>query len=370
TGFDETWGIPVLFSKQYFDELLSLDGQEGAKRIVKKYGDNMAIFPFGKAKFDIDTKEDYYHLKQSMVSVSEAEEIIHYYLPKSKKNTGVPIQHALGSALASDVIAQYAIPNFAQSSMDGYAIRHQDREQALKVADKIPAGSTIQKTLSPGETMRIFTGAPLPIGADTVFMQEKVQINEGGSIQINDRELQLGDNVRPIGSEVRKGELAMKSGTFLTPAAIGYLAGIGCTHVDIYATPKVVIILTGNELKPLGEPLGFGEVFESNSHQLRSALYQLGIKEMDMVHVPDDVEQLKTTMEKALEDADVVLLVGGVSVGEYDYVTTAAGACGVEQRFHRIRQKPGKPLFFGTKQEKLVFGLPGNPSSALTCFYL
>src|SRR5690606_2510885 len=109
---------------------------------------------------------------------------------------------------------------------------------------------------------------------------------------------------------------------------------------------------------------------ESNSHQLRSALYQLGIKEMDMVHVPDDVEQLKTTMEQALEDADVVLLVGGVSVGEYDYVTTAAGACGVEQRFHRIRQKPGKPLFFGTKQEKLVFGLPGNPSSALTCFYL
>src|SRR5690606_17834680 len=91
TGFDETWGIPVLFSKQYFDELLSLDGQEGAKRIVKKYGDNMAIFPFEKAKFDIDTKEDYYHLKQSMVSVSEAEEIIHYYLPKSKKNTGVPI---------------------------------------------------------------------------------------------------------------------------------------------------------------------------------------------------------------------------------------------------------------------------------------
>ncbi len=218
--------------------------------------------------------------------------------------------------------------------------------------------------------MRIFTGAPLPIGADTVVMQEKVQVTHEGSIQIMDNTLQLGDNVRQKGSEVNAGAVAIRAGCLLTPAAIGYLAGIGCTHVDIYAAPRIAIILTGDELKPLGEPLCFGEVYESNSYQLCSALSQLGIKNVEIVHVLDDVQQLKATIETELKDLDVLLLVGGVSVGEYDFVTTAAKECGVEQRFHRIRQKPGKPLFFGTRQEKLVFGLPGNPSSALTCFYL
>lgn len=370
TGFAGTWGVPVLFSRRYFDELLSLDGQEGAKKIIKKHLADMAIFPFAQARFDIDTKEDYYRLKQTMVSVDEAKEIIDFYLPKSQKSVGVPIRDALGYTLASDVIAKYAIPNFAQSSMDGYAIRYGEREMELQVADKIPAGTTLQKTLSPGQTMRIFTGAPLPVGADTVVMQEKVQVTEKGSIWIKDNELRQGDNVRPKGSEVDKDALAIQSGTLLTPAAIGYLAGIGCTHVDIYAAPRLAILLTGDELKPLGEPLGFGEVYESNSYQLRSALNQLGITDMEIFHAPDDVEQLKTIMEGALEDFDVLMLVGGVSVGDYDYVTRAARECGIEQRFHRIRQKPGKPMFFGTKQEKPVFGLPGNPSSALTCFYL
>lgn len=177
-------------------------------------------------------------------------------------------------------------------------------------------------------------------------------------------------NVRPKGSEVQKGALAIKSGTLLTPAAIGYLAGIGCRHVDIYAAPRIAVILTGNELKPLGEPLGFGEVYESNSYQLCSALNQLGIKDIEIFHVPDDMQELQRIMAHALESCDVLLLVGGVSVGDYDYVTRAAKECGVEQRFHCIRQKPGKPMFFGSRLEKLVFGLPGNPSSALTCFYL
>lgn len=370
TGFSGTWGIPVLFSKQYFDELLSLTGQDGAKKIIKQHMEDMAIYPFAGAGFDIDTKEDYYRLKQDMVSVDEAKEIIDFYLPESQTLTGVPIQNALGYTLASDVIAQYSIPNFVQSSMDGYAIRHQEREQELRVTDKIPAGSTIQKTLSPGEAMRIFTGAPLPTGADTVVMQEKVQVTENRTIRIQDPELRQGDNVRPKGSEVDKSALAIKKGMLLTPAATGYLAGIGCRQVDIVAPPRIAIILTGDELKPLGEPLGFGEVYESNSYQLRAALSQLSIPNPEIFHVQDNVQRLKAVMETTLENADVLLLVGGVSVGEYDFVTTAAKECGVEQRFHRIRQKPGKPLFFGTKDQKLIFGLPGNPSSALTCFYL
>lgn len=370
TGFASTWGVPVLFSKRYFDELLSLDGQEGAKKIVKKHLADMAIFPFAPAQIDIDTKEDYYRLEQEMVSVRDAKEIIDFYQLNPKISKGVPIQDALGYALASDVIAKYAIPNFEQSSMDGYAIRQAESHQELQVADTIPAGTAAQKTLSYGEAMRIFTGAPLPLGADTVVMQEKVQVAKKGHVLIKDSELRLGNNVRPKGSEVDKDALAIQNGTLLTPAAIGYLAGIGCTKVDVYGAPRISLILTGDELKPLGEPLGFGEVYESNSYQLRCALSQLGIHNLEIFHVPDNIEQLKTTMNQALEGADVLLLVGGVSVGDYDYVTTAAKECGVEQRFHRIRQKPGKPMFFGTKPEKMIFGLPGNPSSALTCFYL
>lgn len=372
TGFAGTWGVPVLFSQRYFDELLALDGQQGAKKVVKKHTEDMAMFPFEPARFDVDTKADYYRLPHQLVSVQEAGEIIERYLPKPKKNKDVPIQDAFGYTLASDVIAQYAIPDFAQSSMDGYAIRHGELALQLKVADKIPAGTTVRKTLSRGEAMRIFTGAPLPEGADTVVMQENVQVTENGSIWIKDNELRPGDNVRPKGSEVDKGALAIQSGTLLTPAAIGYLAGVGCTHVDVFEAPRVAIILTGDELKPLGDPLSFGQVYESNSYQLRSALNQIGIKDdgIETFHVQDDLQQLKRSVERALEACDILILVGGVSVGEYDYVVSAAKGCGVEQRFHRIRQKPGKPFFFGTKQEKLVFGLPGNPSSALTCFYL
>lgn len=370
TGFADTWGVPVLFSKPYFEELLLITGKGGAKKIIEKHVDDMVVFPFEAARIDIDTKVDYYQLSHTMVSVGEARDIIDQYLPIGSKNLSVPIQDAAGYSVASDIFATQSIPNFAQSSMDGYAIRFMDRDKELSIADKIPAGMTEEKMLRAGEAMRIFTGAPLPLGADTVVMQEKVQVTDKGTIQIQDKDLQIGAHVRPKGSEVEKGTVAMRSGTFLTPAAIGYLAGIGCTHVTIYAPPRVAIILTGNELRPLGAPLGYGEVYESNSYQLRIALEQRGIQDVHIHHVPDDRQQLKTTIKNTLENCDILILVGGVSVGDYDYVVDATKDCGVRQHFHRVRQKPGKPLFFGSLGEKLVFGLPGNPSSALTCFYL
>lgn len=370
TGYAETWGVPVLFNKTYFKTLLALNGQEGAKHIIRQHLRDMAVFPFEPARIDIDTREDYYNLEHKMVSVDEAKDIIDFFLPKPKVEHGVSLPEAWGHATATDIFATQAIPNFAQSSMDGYAIRYSDRDRELPVTDTIPAGTTTEKTISKGQAMRIFTGSPLPAGADTVVMQEKVFINKNGTIRIGDSALRLGDNVRPKGSEVNKGELAMRSGTYLSPAAIGYLAGIGIDRVDIFLAPRIAIVLTGNELKPLGGPLSYGEVYESNSYQLTSALRQLGIGEIDRLHARDDVGELKTAVARALQGSDILLLVGGVSVGDYDLVTRAATECGVDQRFHRIRQKPGKPLFFGTHGDKLVFGLPGNPSSALTCFYL
>jgi molybdopterin molybdotransferase len=186
---------------------------------------------------------------------------------------------------------------------------------------------------------------------------------------IEDKNLQFGLNVRPKGAEVKKGEVAMQSETYLSAAAIGFLAGIGCAAVSVYKPPKIAIILTGNELQQPGNPLEFGQVYEANSFQLKAVLNKIGIKDIQVFTAEDNPEELQKVLERALEKSDVVLLNGGVSVGDYDFVAQAAKSCGIEEKFHKIKQKPGKPLFFGTKEDKLVFGLPGNPSSSLTCFY-
>lgn len=369
TGFSGIWGAPVLFERKYFEQLMGLEGQQGARKVAEQFPEDRVIVNYEDAKYDIDTQEDYFNLPHQFISVQQAKDIIHHYLP-APKQLRLILEEALGYTLAQTVIAEQSIPGFPQSSMDGYAIRFCDKDQDLSVVDKIPAGTTVEKKMESGQAMRIYTGAPLPQGADTVVMQEKIDLSEGNVIRIQDEALRLGDNVRLQGSEVMAGSIAMLAGTTLTPAAIGYLAGIGCTDILVTAPPRIQLILTGDELKAIGTTLGYGEVYESNSYQLKAALQQLGILHVESQHVVDDKEQLKVTLENALTESDIVLLVGGVSVGDYDYVVDVAKACGIKQRFHRIRQKPGKPLFFGTQQEKLIFGLPGNPSSALTCFYL
>ena len=302
-----------------------------------------------------------------MKSVLEAKQIIMSSLP-GESTAQLELLEAFCFTLAEDVIASADIPNFAQSSMDGYAIRHEDREKSLTIIGEMAAGTAVPMSIGLGEATRIFTGAPLPDGADTVVMQERVDLKEG-KLYVQDTALAPGQNVRVKGAEVRQGEIAMAEGTYLSAAAIGFLAGIGCTHVTVYAPPRVTIILTGNELQEPGIPLEFGQVYEANSAQLKAALQKLGIKDVEVLRAADDAAELQSVLQKALDTSAVVLLNGGVSVGDYDYVIQSAKACGVEQKFHKIAQKPGKPLYFGTKNEKLVFGLPGNPSSSLTCFY-
>jgi len=302
-----------------------------------------------------------------MISVNEAKYIIlQSALPKS--GSMIPLSEAFGLVTSDDVIAKTDIPNFAQSSMDGYALKFIDKNQSLSVIGEMAAGVSKQLKIENGEATRIFTGAPLPENADTVVMQEKIRL-ENKLLVVEDKNLSEGMNVRPKGAEVKKGEVAMKEGTYLSAAAIGFLAGIGCSEVSVYTPPKVAIILTGNELQNPGNPLEFGQVYEANSFQLKAVLNQIGIKNIEVFRAEDNPEELQKVLEKALENNDVVLLNGGVSVGDYDFVTQVAKICGVEEKFHKIKQKPGKPLFFGTKCDQLVFGLPGNPSSSLTCFY-
>lgn len=302
-----------------------------------------------------------------MISVKQAKQIvIEAALPK--KSVLLPLSEAFGLVTSKPIIATTDIPNFAQSSMDGYALKYEDKGILLKVIGEMAAGTSEQIKINKGEATRIFTGAPLPLEADTVVMQEKIHFKNNLLI-VQDENLNQGSNVRSKGAEVKQGEIAMVSGTYLSAAAIGFLAGIGCIEVSVYAPPKVAIILTGNELQKPGNPLEFGQVYEANSFQLKAALNKIGIKNSMVLMAEDDPEELRKVLQKALEANDVVLLNGGVSVGDYDFVTQAAQSCGVEEKFHKIRQKPGKPLFFGTKEDKLVFGLPGNPSSSLTCFY-
>ncbi|HLO79823.1 MAG TPA: molybdopterin molybdotransferase MoeA, partial [Chitinophagaceae bacterium] len=238
----------------------------------------------------------------------------------------------------------------------------------IVIDGEMAAGSGELLRMKRGVAVRIFTGAAVPEGADTVIPQEKIKL-DGNRLIITDANLKRGDNVRPVGSEIRKADLAMGKGETLTPAAIGFLAGMGINLVKVFPKPRVSIIVTGNELQHPGQPLEYGQVFESNSYTLISALSQLHIDQVDVNRSNDDPVQLRALLTAALERSELVLMTGGVSVGDYDYTLRTFESCGVSPVFHKIRQKPGKPILFGTKNGKAVFGLPGNPASVLTCFY-
>ena len=302
-----------------------------------------------------------------MISVKEAKRIIEEKV-KLLQPRILPLEQISGLVLAGDIMARYDIPSFAQSSMDGYAIQFQEKDHRQSIEHKIAAGDGTSYVISPMHACRIFTGAALPANADTVVMQEKVVI-EDGAVLIQDTGLQKGDYVRQKGSEIRSGEQALDSKTVLTPAALGFLAAIGLDRATVYPPPEVTLIITGDELQTPGKELSFGQVYESNSISVAAALRKAGVVNIDIQYARDDPSEVSTSLEIALAKSDLVLLTGGVSVGDYDFVLQATGKCGVEKHFHKVRQKPGKPLFFGTKENKVVFGLPGNPGSVLTCFY-
>ncbi|WP_057936880.1 molybdopterin molybdotransferase MoeA [Algoriphagus resistens] len=300
-----------------------------------------------------------------MISVSEALDLI-------KTNTGqlptvkMSLRDSYGCFLAEEVMAPISLPSFRQSAMDGYAFRS-GKITELEVIGECKAGDALEFELGENQAVRIFTGARVPDQADTVIMQEHVEV-DGCKITVHQLP-EKHSNVREVGEQIQAGEQVLPAGTRVNESIIGFLASFGITEVLVFNKPKITLIVTGNELQEAGSQLKPGCIYESNAIMLESALKSRGFDSVQILKVADDLEATKKSVALGLE-ADVLLLSGGISVGDYDFVNEALQANGVQEIFYKVNQKPGKPLWFGKKQDKLVFALPGNPASSLTCFLI
>ena len=279
----------------------------------------------------------------------------------------VVLAEADGRVLAEPLIAALDLPPWANSAMDGYALRLADwNGQALPVSQRIQAG-TAPTPLEPGTCARIFTGAPLPEGADTVEMQENAELDESGGVNFREA-LKVGQNVRAQGQETRIGECVLPAGTRLGPIELGLAASLGAARLSVRRRLRVAVLSTGDELVEPGQALGPGQIYNSNRRLLIAWLQRLGCSVVDAGILPDDLQRTREALG-ALGEVDLILSTGGVSVGEADFLGMALREAG-ELTLWKLAIKPGKPLTFGHYQGVPVIGLPGNPASTLVTFGL
>ncbi|SOC79306.1 molybdopterin molybdochelatase [Salinimicrobium sediminis] len=302
-----------------------------------------------------------------MVSIEEALKSVIENSRELSREVTLPVENSQNEILFRDVLSPINMPPFRQAAMDGYALNLCEDESYSLIAE-VKAGDHHQPVLSKGEALRIFTGAPVPNSANVVVMQEKVKVQD--EVIIVENEAVPGENIRPIGEQVKKGEVALKRGTKLTPAAIGYLSSLGITEVAVNKKPSVAIVTTGNELIEAGKSLTFGKIYESNSVMLKSALLDLGFRDVRVYKIQDNFNETYNSLKNIIAENGVVIISGGISVGDYDFVGKTLRELDIEQIFYKVNQKPGKPLFFGKNENTLLFALPGNPAAALTCFYI
>lgn len=282
----------------------------------------------------------------------------------------LPLEDAVGYVLAKDLLSPINVPPFDNSAMDGYAIRLSDLEnnRILPLAGKAFAGEPFTGPWPASTCIRIMTGAKIPPGCDAVIMQEDTLVTDQG-IQFNSDKVKPGKNIRPTGDDINQGDIALMVGQRLTPRDIPMIASLGISQVDVYTKPKVAFFSTGDELKPLGEELAPGQIYDSNRYGLKVMLEKFGCEGIDLGIIPDDPEQLKNTFIQAQQLADVVITSGGVSVGEADFTKDILQQLG-EIDFWKIAIKPGKPFAFGKLKNAIFCGLPGNPVSAAITSYV
>ena len=286
----------------------------------------------------------------------------------------VPLAGSLGRTLAQDIRARAPIPPFAKATMDGYAVKAGDTRPGtngqsveLAVIDDLPAGRVSRKALGSGQAVRIMTGAPLPKGADAVVMVEDTE-KAGTRVKIF-RAVAPGDNIGQAGEDLEKGDLILEKGGLIGPAEVGMLAALGLASVRVVRRPKLAVIATGDEIVEPGEKAGPGCIWNSNGYSLLSLALEAGTEASYLGIARDKTSRLGLKIRKA-KDADILVVSGGVSVGDYDLVKEELRGLGVRPVFWQVRIKPGKPTFFGVRGRQLVFGLPGNPTSAMVMFHL
>ena len=278
----------------------------------------------------------------------------------------VAIVDALGRVLAEDVVSEIDLPPFDSSAMDGFALVA-GGEAELPVVGESSAGTPYDGVVHAGEAVRISTGAVVPEGADAVIPIERVE-ESGDRVRVP--ETKPGANVRPTGDDVMSGDLVIPSGTTVGPAEIGMLAAVGRVSASCARRPRLAIVATGDELRPPGEPLGPGQIHDSNAVTLAAQASRAGAETVQRANAGDERAQTLEVLRAAIDAADAVCISGGVSVGPHDHVRPVLAELGVEEHLWGVRLKPGKPFWFGTRDDTLVFGLPGNPVSAMVTFQL
>jgi molybdopterin molybdotransferase len=281
--------------------------------------------------------------------------------------------HLLGRILAEAVIAPRDIPAFDKSLRDGYAVRSQDCQAEtvmLQVVGEIAAGAAPGATVKPGECQRIYTGAPMPEGADAVVMQEEVERIGATQVRLRGGTVRPGQWVYPRGQEMRAGETIVPAGSRLTAATLGVLASLGRSRLSVIASPRVGIVSTGNELLELSQPWRAGKIYNSNGPLLAALLTRLPLEVTDYGILPDEEAALRTGLQRMLQECHVLVIAGGMSVGDYDLVPRVLRSLGLVEQVRQVRMKPGKPFLFGHCGSRTIFGLPGNPVSTFVCYHL
>jgi molybdopterin molybdotransferase len=306
-----------------------------------------------------------------MLTVAEAQAIVlrntHPLPPVDAPLTPAP----LGAVLAEDIASDLDMPPYDKAMMDGYAVRSADLPDGrgtLTVIEEVTAGRTPRHTVGAGQATRIMTGAPIPPGADAVVMVERTRA-EGDRVKIEDRPPQAGQNVMPRGREMRCGETVLAAGAVLRPQELGLLATVGRASARVHPAPRVAVLSTGDEVVEAVERPGPGQIRNGNGPMLCAQAARAGGQPHYLGIARDRLDSLAPRVAEGLR-FDVLLLSGGVSAGALDLVPGVLQQAGVKPHFHKVEMKPGKPVLFGTRDSTLVFGLPGNPVSALVCFEL
>ncbi|MGE0684770.1 MAG: gephyrin-like molybdotransferase Glp [Candidatus Binatia bacterium] len=286
----------------------------------------------------------------------------------------VSLLQAVGRVLAEEIRSAREVPPFANSAMDGYAVRWEDICDAdpdvpvhLDILEVIQAGAVPQYAVTTGTASKIMTGAVMPHGADTVIRVEDTEEHDG-RVWIK-RQERVGSHIRESGEDIHPGQKVLEKGRVLRPADIGLLASVGRSFVLVHQRPRVAILSTGNELVEVDQTLHPGQIVNSNAYTLAAAVQEAGGVPVPLQIAQDTLEEIRAALNEAVRH-DVVLSTGGVSVGDFDFVKAAMDELGIHRLFWQVAQKPGKPLTFGLLRERPYFGLPGNPVSALVCFYL